>query len=587
MIGALIYLQVQSIKNRLRMRLRRLKKPKYLAGAAVGGAYFYFFFFRNLFVGRRSAAAADSASPETLLLLELVGALALFLMVLSAWIFPHERAALLFSEAEIAFLFPAPVTRRTLIHFKLLRSQIAILVTTFLLTLVSGRFGQGGKAWIHAAGWWLILSTLNLHTLAASFARTRLLELGVSNWRRRIVVLSVVALFVAAVLCWVKSAVPAPEASDFADLEALKYYLRHALESGPALYVLIPFRLVARPYLAADASAFLAAFIPAAVLMLLHYWWVVRADVAFEEASVELSRKFAERIAAVRAGGAWHLAAEPKKRKSPPFTLRPTGACAVAFLWKNLISAGHAFTLRTWIFLASFAVCAGLPLGLSSSRKGWLLPALGILTVILTGYSLFLGPAILRQDLRQDLANADILKMYPLRGWQVVLGELLAPAAILTGVQWCLVLLAAATFSRFPEGNDIPLSTRLSLGAALAMIAPMLNLVSLVIPNASALLFPAWMQSGRQHVGGIEVMGQRLIFMLGSVLVFGFALLPAAVLFGLVFFFAKIFLGVGVMVAVPFGAAVAATVLAAEAALAIGWMGRLFEKFDLSAESTG
>ena len=92
--------------------------------------------------------------------------------------------------------------------------------------------------------------------------------------------------------------------------------------------------------------------------LLLHYWWVVRADVAFEEASLELSRKFAERIAAVRASGAWHSAAQPKKRKSPPFTLRPTGVCAVAFLWKNLISAGHAFTLRTWIFLASFAVCA-------------------------------------------------------------------------------------------------------------------------------------------------------------------------------------------------------------------------------------
>ena len=363
MIGALIYLQMQSLKNRLRMRLRRLKKPKYLAGAAVGGAYCYFFFFRNLFVGRSSAAVADAASPETLLLFELVGALALFLMVLSAWIFPHERAALLFSEAEIAFLFPAPVTRRTLIHFKLLRSQIAILFTTFFLTLVSGRFGQGGKAWIHAAGWWLILSTLNLHTLAASFARTRLVELGVSNWRRRIVVLSVVALLVAAVLGWVKSSVPAPEASDFADLEALKYYLRHALESGPALYALIPFRLVARPYLAPDAGAFLVAFVPAGVLMLLHYGWVVRADVAFEEASVELSRKFAERIAAVRAGGAWHSAAQPKKRRSPPFALRPTGVCAVAFLWKNLISAGHAFTLRTWIFLAFFAVCAGVSIG--------------------------------------------------------------------------------------------------------------------------------------------------------------------------------------------------------------------------------
>jgi ABC-2 type transport system permease protein len=394
-----------------------------------------------------------------------------------------------------------------------------------------------------------------------------------------------VALLVAAVLLWVKSAAPAPAASDFADFAAIKYYLRHALESGPALYALIPFRLVARPYLAPDAAAFLVAFIPAAVLMLLHYWWVVRADVAFEEASVELSRKFAERIAAVRASGGWHSAAKPKKRKSPPFALRPTGVSAVAFLWKNLISAGHLFTLRTWIFLALFAVCAGVPIGLSSSSNGWLLPAVGILTVLLTGYSLFLGPAILRQDLRQDLANADILKMYPLRGWQVVLGELLAPAAILTGVQWCLVLLATATFSRFPEDNPIPLSTRLSLGGAVAIIAPMLNLVSLVIPNASALLFPAWMQTGRQHVGGIEVMGQRLIFMLGSVLVFGFALVPAAVVFGLVFFFVELFLGV--MVAVPFGAAVAAAALAAEAALAIWWMGRLFEKFDLSAELAG
>src|SRR5213075_3180873 len=132
-------------------------------------------------------------------------------------------------------------------------------------TLVSGRFGHGGNVWIHAAGWWLVLSTLNLHTLAASFARTRLLDFGVSNLRRRLIVLSVVALLAAAVLRWVKSSVPAPEASDFASIEALKYYLRHALESGPALYALIPFRLIARPYLAPDAAAFLAAFIPAAV----------------------------------------------------------------------------------------------------------------------------------------------------------------------------------------------------------------------------------------------------------------------------------------------------------------------------------
>src|SRR5947208_3831267 len=234
MIGALAYLQVQSIKNRLRVRLRRLKKPKYLAGAVVGAAYFYFFFFRNLLAGRRGAAFVTSAtSPETLALFESIGALALFVMVLSAWIFPQERAALVFTEAEIAFLFPAPVTRRTLIHFKLLRSQAAILFTTLLLTLVTRRTG-GGSGWIRAAGWWVILSTLNLHTLGASFARTRLLEHGISNWWRRIIVLSGGALVLAAVIVWLKHTVRGPEVSDLASLDKIRYYIRQTLETGPA-----------------------------------------------------------------------------------------------------------------------------------------------------------------------------------------------------------------------------------------------------------------------------------------------------------------------------------------------------------------
>ena len=582
MIGALLYLQVQSLRNRLRVRVRRLKKPKYLAGALVGAAYCYFFFFRNLLAGRRGAALVEyNSAPETLALFELLGALVLLVMVLSAWFFPHERAALVFSEAEMAFLFPAPVTRKTLIHFKLLRSQAAILLTTLLLTLVTRRFGGGGTAWIRAAGWWVVLSTLNLHTLGASFARTRLLEHGISNWRRRIIVLSGAALLLLAALLWLHHTIRPPEASDLESLKAIKYYVRRTLESGPAAYVLFPFRLVVRPYLAPDGGAFLLAVVPALALLLAHYFWAARSDVAFEEASLALAQKRAEIVASVRAGH-WHGAASKKTKKRAPFGLRSTGSPAVAFLWKNLISAGQAFSLRTWLFLAFFAICVGGPIGATQHGHGWVMPTVGIVTAILGAYSLFLGPAILRQDLRQDLANADVLKMYPLRGWQVVLGELLAPAAILTGVQWCLLLLSVTMFSRLPEGDTIPLANRLSIGAGAAIIAPMLNLISLVIPNASVLLFPAWVQIGREHVGGIEVIGQRLIFMLGSVLVFAFALLPAGVLFGLVFFLANLF--VGVIVAVPLAAAVATTVLAAEAILAIWWMGRLFERFDVSAE---
>ena len=59
------------------------------------------------------------------------------------------------------------------------------------------------------------------------------------------------------------------------------------------------------------------------------------------------------------------------------------------------------------------------------------------------GYTLVFGPMVARQDLRRDLPNADILKTYPLRGWQIVLGEWLTPVAIVTVLLWLLVLTAA------------------------------------------------------------------------------------------------------------------------------------------------
>src|SRR5437660_6647221 len=183
MLSALVYLQFHSVKNRLSVRLKRLKQPKYLLGGIVGGLYFYFYFFRHLFRVHGSRAVATGAtSAQDLALYESLGALILLIVVVLAWIVPHQRAALAFTEAEVAFLFPAPVSRRGLIHFKLLRSQTSILFTTLLLTLVSNRFG--GRNWIHAAGWWLILSNLNLHFLGSSFARTMLLDRVFSNWQR-------------------------------------------------------------------------------------------------------------------------------------------------------------------------------------------------------------------------------------------------------------------------------------------------------------------------------------------------------------------------------------------------------------------
>src|SRR5688572_3855432 len=160
MIAALAYLQFHSVKNQLVRRVKRLKQPKYLVGAIVGGLYFYFYFFRFLFAPRgRSAAGASGFSVDPLFF-QSIGALILFGIVLLAWVIPHKRAALMFTEAEVAFLFPAPISRRGLIHFKLLRSQLAILFTVVFFTLLSSMGGNDRPWLMRAAGWWVILFTL-------------------------------------------------------------------------------------------------------------------------------------------------------------------------------------------------------------------------------------------------------------------------------------------------------------------------------------------------------------------------------------------------------------------------------------------
>jgi ABC-2 type transport system permease protein len=577
MLNALFYLQWHSFRNRLTSRVRRLKQPKYLIGAVVGFAYFYFYFFRFLIFPSGWRAAGNLAlSPEHRLVLESLGALALVVVVFVAWLIPHERAALTFTEAEVAFLFPAPISRRGLIHFKLVRSQLRILFTTLILLLLGSR---GHSVWIRGIGWWLIFSTLHLHLLGSSFARTLLLDRGISNWRRRGLVLGLAFALAAGMLLWARGTLPGLEAADLSDPNALMDYARRLLMAGPLAYVLYPFRLLTRVLLAPDAAAFLRVIGPAILLLGLHYAWVVGSNTAFEEASVEASQKLAVRLAAVRAGK-WHAAAPVVKGRRPLFRLGATGPPAIGLLWKNLISAGHAFTWRLWIILTVLAVCLYVALG-NGVHRGQLLPGVAMAGGMLLAWSLLLGPQVARQDLRQDLPLLDMLKVYPLRGWQVVLGELLAPVVILTAAQWLVLVLATGLVLGAHGLSDGPLPPAIAVGAA--MLLPVIDLLLLLIPNVAVLLFPSWIQTGRDAPRGVEATGQRLILFLGQFIVFLVAMSPATAVFLLVFFLVKLVLGPAA--AVPLASLAAAAMLAAEGALGVWLAGRLFERLDVSAET--
>jgi|SRR5665213_460361 len=578
MIAALCYLQYHSTRNRLVTRFRRLKQPKYLFGAVAGALYFYFYFFRYLFRGYGNGAipaAGPLASPQSALLYESLAALVLFVIVLLAWIIPHERAALTFSEAEVAFLFPAPVTRRTLINFKLVRSQLRIFFSTLLLALFSHRLG--GNVWIHALGWWLVLSTLNLHFLGSSFARTLLLDHGVSNRLRRVLALVVVAVASVAVWIWAKQTLPALTDSDTADFKSILNYAQTVLSAGPALYLLYPFRLVVRPFFAPDASAFLIALVPALLLFLLHYLWVIFSDVAFEEASVEASQKLATRIAAVRAGN-WQAARKNQKAGRAWFKLAPAGPAQTALLWKNLIGIRQVFSARLWIVIVVVCVVFFAAFGHIARTQNVAVVA-AIIIAIALAYSLLLGPQLLRLDFRRDLPMADILKTFPMRGWQIALGEILAPVTVLAGFQWLLLLVGFGLILFLPGKQE---ALMLAIGISAAVLLPVLDFLMLLIPNAAVLLFPSWIQTGKDSPRGIEATGQRLIFAMGQLLALLLALVPGALAFSVVYFPLKML--AGPVAPVPFASLAATLVLAAEAGFGVMLLGKLFERFDVTEE---
>ena len=421
---------------------------------------------------------------------------------------------------------------------------------------------------------------LNLHFLGASFARTKLMDAGITPWRRRGIVLAMLALVTGVVVAWGWQTFSPPQPADLAGFKTIITYAKTQLETGPAPWLLYPLRLVVRPFLAPDAAHFLWSIGPALALLVAHYAWVMRSNVAFEEASLALAQRRAEAITAVRSGS---LPGTRHKRRRDPFRLRPTGAPAIALLWKNLIGAGSVFTSRTFVLLGIMVCVPALILGVNM-RGSDLVPAVGLLLLMAILWSLLIGPQVLRHDFRSDLRHADLLKLYPLAGWRIVLGELLAPAVILTVLQWIALLIAAAIIHRIPGGGPvIPGLTRLSISLAAGILLPMLNLIALLIPNAAVLLFPSWFQTGHDAAQGIEATGQRLIFMLGQTLVFMLSLLPAAIAFAAVFFLGR--LVVDWVFTVPFAGLAAALILALEVGVGVLLLGKLFDKFDLSAEA--
>ncbi len=583
MTAALRYLLARSLLNSTVFRLRRLRQAKYFFGAVFGAAYFYFYFYRFLFGGSGGAPFSQpgpSLVPDAFW--PMLGATILFVATLFlAWVLPDSRAAIGFTEAEIAFLFPAPIARRTLIIHKLVKSQFTLLLLAAFFTLITGRFRLGSEAWFRMAGWWIILNTLNMHRIGASFALQRLRERGMANWARRILALLFVVAIAIGVEVTRRSLPPLPtQPTDIANPSA---WIAQLASAGPLRYVLVPFRFVVGPYFAHSLPGFLAALWPALGIMAFHFVWVIRADISFEEAAIASAQKRAAFLAAHRRGDNL-MSAGKGKAKTPLWRLSPTGFAPLAFLWKSLLRFGGRRALGLWsLFFCALAAAACYLRGHFGAQPTTgimiLAAVIGIGCYLALLFSLITVGQHAAKQLRQGIAAMDLLKTYPIPGWQIALGELLSPLVLGALLQWAAIgiglTLGTTLLAKQPDAQH----AIWLLAGGLALILPMFNLAMSILPSAAALLFPSWFKPQEAATPGIENTGLRLMMGIGQLLAIVIALLPAVILGGCAWF------AVGKWTLlfewqIAFTATIALVVLAVETVLGIAWLGDLYDRYD-------
>src|SRR6188768_4289240 len=187
LLRALLYLRLVSIANLVRSRLLRLRQPKYLVGGIAGAAYLWFFFIRGLGPRSNSQSLAMAFGDGRA---EIIAAIILSIFILLIWVLPSDSPGLSFSEAEVAFLFPAPLSRPQLIHYKLLDGLVTSLLGAIFFALVSTGLRHGWlEALRHFGAWWLLNANLSLHQSLAALAISRLSQLGFTVTLRRAVLL--------------------------------------------------------------------------------------------------------------------------------------------------------------------------------------------------------------------------------------------------------------------------------------------------------------------------------------------------------------------------------------------------------------
>ncbi len=427
-------------------------------------------------------------------------AVALFLFTAYVLLFSTGDATVCFTPGEIAFLFPAPVSRKQLLSYKLLKSLFGVFGFSAMMTLFTSRsIGMALPRMLSIA---MTLSFLQLLTMNVAFAR-QVMQAKIHQ-SIRIVLGAVIGI---GLLLAVAQILATTTTLDLAD------YAKAIQRSPVALWLLWPFRIFVQAFNAERLltylpSASIVLFIDICLLTLAY-----RLDALSLEAALASSEKMAARMKNMQAKGVWHTFASADSsiagRRIPQL---PFLAGIGPVVWQQMTTTFRSSSKLLVVIAGAVSIAAWIVYavshkgGASSHMNG------SIAGVAAMGYMSFL----ICLTMQNEIERVGFLKSLPIATISIVIGELLGFVVLLSFVQslffaglaWCFPALAIWLLS------------------AIVLLLPV-NFVLFAVDKVVFYVYPTRLAKGAP--GDFQKSGKQMIFMMMKLLMLGAAISVVAI----------------------------------------------------------
>ncbi len=498
---ALFYLILRSTKGRIRAKITRLKNPRYLIGAIIGFAYFALIFRRRIMGGGPSIS-------EVVFLSEGFAAVAacILMFVLSVqWMLVFASGGLNLNESEMELLFPAPLSRRALIHYHLLKAQFGFLVLSSIIALfLKPILGQAG----YLPSTFMLFLTMNVFLFNQTFL-DMLALVQTKRWLFR----SLQGLFALILL--------------FSAIVTLISSLQSLTSSDPIFpdyalvtWVAAPFQWLVRGFVEPGLQSVLISFTAQFSLLGAYYLAITSLSFSFEEGTAQKWSKRKKRRRRFRREQREVNSEKPRAARSAWFGVSPS-------IWRVLVGKSAIGLLRyatkvpITYMVPGFLICWMFALISGPSEVA---PMLGFMALGFGGVLILAGGRLLHLDFRTELENIELLKSFPVKGYQMVISVLVINCLVLGSIHLLLSFLFTLSSMLIVDASSWPYSP-IAIALSVMMIFPIVSMVFLLLENLLFLWLPGWFlpEKGERRSRGFDVMGRRIFNII--IRFFGFGLM--------------------------------------------------------------